>query len=307
MMEKYNVFLTSVNDINREILLNIVEDVDLINICETNKYAAEIYKDDNFWNQRIQRIYGFDFSKYLNNASVKVTYKQIYDRLRRYNGDLELVFINSANNTYLPLVKFIIDKNVELGGQIYCTTLLHKLVCLASGLGQIDMLKYLLQDSGIDRIKNDNYIEYQALICAAMLGQMISIKYFVKELKILSTPDAEELNVAVEMGHLDVVKYLLENGPYTLVEQNSALMLAAGGRNMEIVKYLIEEIGVDPHADNGYVLVVATECNNVSTVKYLIEVARVNNIESALRMARLRGYKEMKRYLKSKIVLKTNK
>ena len=272
-------FLTSVNDINVEILLNIVDDTDLLNICETNKYAAEIYRDDNFWNQRIQRIYGFEFSKYLNVDS-SVTYKQIYDKLRKHNGELIEVFINSWENKYLPLVKFIIEKNVKLGRQYNYRSPLNELVYSASEQGQIDILKYLLQDPKINLIKNDNYMEYQALISAAKLGQMISIKYLVEELVLLINPDGEELYEAAKEGHLMVVKYLLENGPYNLIAKNDALRVSAYRGNTEILKYLIEEIGLDPHPDNGHMLRVATENNNISTVKYLVEVAKVNNIEN---------------------------
>ncbi len=42
-MEK---FLTNVDDINREILLNIVDDTDLLNTCKSNKYATGIFNDD---------------------------------------------------------------------------------------------------------------------------------------------------------------------------------------------------------------------------------------------------------------------
>ncbi len=42
-----DAFLTTIYDIDRDILLNL-DDESLFNICKTNKYAAEIYNDDNF-------------------------------------------------------------------------------------------------------------------------------------------------------------------------------------------------------------------------------------------------------------------
>ncbi len=35
-------FLTTIDELNREILLRIADDDALINICKTNKYAADI-------------------------------------------------------------------------------------------------------------------------------------------------------------------------------------------------------------------------------------------------------------------------
>ncbi len=266
-------FLTSVNDINVEILLNIVEDLDLINICETNKYAAEIYKNDNFWNQRIQRIYGFDFRNYRDSS---LTYKQIYDKIRKHDGELLQVFINSANDKYLPLVKFIIENNVDVRRMIYDWSHLDALICSASGQGQIDILKYLLRNSKIIRHIEDEHIECHALISAARSGHIKIIKYLIEELGLLTTQYGDELCEAAKEDHLDVVKYLLENGVYSYTDKDDALMAAADGGNTEIVKYLIEEIGVDPHADNDNLIIVAIDGNiegsTLSTVKYLIEV-----------------------------------
>ncbi len=293
------LYLTGVDDINREIFLNIADDIDLINIFETNKYAAEIYKDDKFWNQRIQRIYGYDFNKYLSNID-SLTYKQIYDKIREHNGDLAQVFINCENDKYLPLVKFIIEENkVNFRRNIGDPGPLDKLVGSASGLGQIDILKYLLQDSEIINPIGDDSSEFHVLISAARSGHIKSITYLVEELGLLINADREELCTAAEEGHLGIVQYLLEKGAYNQIDKDDALMTAADGGNTEIVKYLIEEIGLDPHADNDYVLTVAAECNQLLTVKYLIEIVGLRNINSALGMAHVGGFNEMTEYLKS--------
>ncbi len=292
------LFLTGVDDINREMLLNIVDDTDLIKICETNKYASEIYKDDNFWNQRIQRIYGYDFSKYLSDVD-SITYKQIYDKIRKHNGDLVQVFINCEDDKYLPLVKFIIENKVDVRGKIGDPGPLDKLVRSASGLGQINILKYLLVDAEIINPIEYEFIEFHALISAARSGHMKSIKYLVEELGILINPDGEELCVPAEEGHLEIVKYLLEKGTYKQIDKYDALMAAADGGNIEILKYLIEDIGLDPHADNDYVLTVAAECNQLLTVKYLIEIVGLRNISNALGMAHVGGFEKMIEYLES--------
>ncbi len=286
-----DLFLAGVGDINREILLNIVDDTDLINICKTSKHAAEIYKEDEFWNQRLQRIYGHDFSKYLSNID-SITYKEIYDKISERKGDLESVCYDCDDDKYLPLLKFIIENNVDVD--------IDELVESesVSELGQIDILKYLLVDAENNHTIDKESVGERGLIPAVRSGQTKIIKYLVEELGFSTS--GQELYEAITEGHLDTTKYLLEKGSHPQIDTDGSLRMAIESGSTEIVKYLIEEMGFSPHEDGGYAIMLAVQNNCLTTVQYLINVAGVTNIEhDILTSARNLGYVEMTAYLET--------
>ena len=53
----------------------------------------------------------------------------------------------------------------------------------------------------------------------------------------------------VENGHLEVVKYLVENKANIHAKNDYALRLASGNGHLEVVKYLVEN-GANIHAKN---------------------------------------------------------
>ncbi len=251
---------TSVDDINREIFLNIVDYSDLISTFKTNKYASEIYNDDEFWNQRIQRIYGVDFSKYKINSN-SGTYKRLHDRFLNSNGDLI---------------------------KVVC-----KLVSSAAKRGQVDVMKYLLEDSGLIS-QGDEYLKCCdiALTSAARNGQLNTIKYFTISF-------GAELCTAAFMGHLDIVEYLITHRTYTMDDKNRALKTAAGSMRLitaDVVKYLIEVAGADDYTE---ALMEAIVTYRAKTVEYLVEVVGVRTHDNGAGLARYMGYSDLAQYLEN--------
>ncbi len=285
-------FFTDVDDINREILLNIVDKIDVLNACRTNKYATEIYKDDIFWYERIQRIYGFNLSKYTSNGW---TYKEIYNILVDGDGDLIKVLVLAVKKVCVPLLRFTIENTVNINIQA-----INKLIRSASKRGRIDVLKYLLEDSGlINTTIESEYLSFcdTALGCAAHVGNMVTIKYFIEELGTFPlNKNGMELRAAAHMGHLDIVKYLITHRTYTKINKNYGLHAAASGYKTDIVKYFIEEVGADDHVD---ALMIAIEVCDMRTVKYLIEEIGVRTFDNGVGFARLQGHSELVEYLKN--------
>jgi ankyrin repeat protein len=98
---------------------------------------------------------------------------------------------------------------------------------------------------------------------------------------------------AAYYGHLDAVKYLIENGANIHAEDDAALRNAAYNDHLDIAKYLIEGPedakgdkrpwgAADIHAMNDLALRIAAYHGNLDIVKYLIENGaniHVNNDE----------------------------
>ena len=113
-------FLTNIDDINKEILL-LLEDEDLLNTNIVNKYAVALCANDNFWSERIQRIYKVNLSKYKEDD---LTYRQVYFILRNTS---ELV-ITAAEHGYLPLVQHIreTDPDIYSYDKVLATAIINK-------------------------------------------------------------------------------------------------------------------------------------------------------------------------------------
>ena len=73
---------------------------------------------------------------------------------------------------------------------------------------------------------------------------------------------------AVYNGHLEVVKYLVENGANINGNEYSMLIETSDNGYLDIVKYLVEN-GANINANNNQALRLATNRNNIDVVNYL--------------------------------------
>ncbi len=70
---------------------------------------------------------------------------------------------------------------------------------------------------------------------------------------------------ALRTGHLEIVKYLVEN--YAAADINRVLYDASEYGHIDIVKYAVEN-GADIHRCNDRAIKIAAECNHVEVVKF---------------------------------------
>ena len=106
--------------------------------------------------------------------------------------------------------------------------------------------------------------------------------------KISNVNDA--LNLSAENDHLNIVKYLVENGVDSI---DDALNLSAENGHLDIVKYLVEECGADIYADNA--LKNSAYNGNLDIVKYLRKY--VSNVNDALSLSAENDHLEIVKYL----------
>jgi ankyrin repeat protein len=133
---------------------------------------------------------------------------------------------------------------------------------------------------------------------------LIKIKSLIRKGADVYADSNEALELSVEKGQLDILKYLLKitDDTYCLYYDKETLLLTsilAG--HLHIVKHLIE-IGADIHANNNEALCQSAAFGHLDIVKYLIESGadiHVNN-DMALRMSSKYGFLEIVKYLVEK-------
>jgi len=114
---------------------------------------------------------------------------------------------------------------------------------------------------------------------------------------------------AVQLGILPIVRQLVEVGCITREDYDWALKLAAQLGHLEIVTYLISneldarDLGLDR------ILERAVNGNNLETVKYLVSVGANVRFENdwVLRWASYKGYDEVANFLHQEIAKLENK
>ena len=141
-----------------------------------------------------------------------------------------------------------------------------------------------------------------ALCVAAGMGKNDIVKIFLENGADVDkvTEDGEtSLLFASQNGHLNVVKYLVEEGKAEVDKAKNdgqaPLYVASGKGHLEIMKCLVEEgeVDVDKARDTGATTLCAASANgHLKVVKVLVEAGNAD-LNKALPMAILSGKEEM--------------
>lgn len=282
---------------------------DVVSLCQTNKtfhnYCTNsIYKNkwrmlientfseiDNY-QEKLQKLlnkYGnYNYHVYTNFIKLldPVTQTMIYYRqgdIINFNSSttqqkfLAMFLLKEKDNIYLYLpedrknfreskasfIKFLKGKQITLTDIQY---MLNELARAGTLSGVKYVTKYFLKHQNISLDKN------LLLNIAVINGHLDIVKYLIENGANVNNPGViPTLSYASNHGHLNIVKYLIENGANIHVNNEQALFFAAGKGNLDVVKYLIEN-GADIHANNEQALKTAAKYGRNEVVDYLSTV-----------------------------------
>jgi ankyrin repeat protein len=121
----------------------------------------------------------------------------------------------------------------------------------AAAQKSFDALRALL-DTPETKVNTLNKAGENALMYAALHGDLDSVKALVSKGALINKPDWTPLHYAASGGHLSVVQYLLEN--HAFIDASSPngttpLMMAARAKHVSVVELLLKE-GADPTVTN---------------------------------------------------------
>ena len=131
-------------------------------------------------------------------------------------------------------------------------------------------------------------------------GHLNVVKYLVENGTNIHIYNNYGLRGASKNGHLDVVKHLVENGANVQVWVDASLRLASINGHLDVVKYLVEN-GANIQAENDYSLRMASNNGHLDVVRYLISIYIERNKYKELLNHFDRLPEEIKEELKLKI------
>ncbi len=220
----------------------------------------------------------------------------------------EWAFVDSAAAGNLAVVKLFVQSgmSVESKGSGSATPLYG-----AAGSGNLDLVKYLVGQGADVNAKDFN--GFTALHAAARSGKLEVVEYLVEEqgLDVNATDNlgGTVLHPAALGGSVAVVEYLVGLGLDVAMTRDdwTALHSAAGRGHLEVVRYLVEEQGLDVNAENRYdntALHRAAERGYLEVVRYLVGqgadvTARDNNGRTPRGRAAGMGETDVAAYLAS--------
>ncbi|CDU85057.1 ankyrin-repeat protein, putative [Plasmodium yoelii] len=169
---------------------------------------------------------------------------------------------------------------------------------LASNDGNIELIKYLLK-SGIDINSKTKVRKYTALHICASKGDINTVKFLVNnnaDINALTYNNETALWFASISNHLNVCKYLLENGAllYLNKKGDSALHAASTMGNYEIVKLLIDNSANITHLDVN--LLEPIHYASFEGHKGIVKILMYKQIEQTLKETMNKIIYNMKKY-----------
>ncbi len=249
---------------------------DVISVCQANttlhNYCINS-KYNNNWKNLIDNTFSsiYNYDDYLKEIRNKL---KVNDTVYNYLVYTHLVELLD------PITQLMIY--YRQGDKIFDSpnfTNVQKFLALFL-LGKKDKMKIYLP--------SDNYLPFINMLEGDKISQNILDKLLaemaeegsVKGLSMMLSKGADvhadddySLIIAIQHGHLEVVKYLTEHGSNVHGLNDCALAWASQKGHLEIVKYLVEQ-GANIHNRNDYSLRWASRKGHLEVVKYLENVIK---------------------------------
>ncbi len=206
-----------------------------------------------------------------------------------FSSEKDVALSFAAENGHLSIVRYLIE---EANADMYADN--DSALRQAAKNGHILIVKYLIEredalDSAEDSTSEEDLVE-----------ELPQLKHMIDTiLSTINSRDNEPLKLALENGHLQVAKYLIEEAKMD-VHYGCVLASVTQCGHLSVVKYLVEEAKVDIHEDNDLALMWSAQEGYLDIVKYLIEETGENDHiwdSTALVSAARNGHLSIVKYL----------
>ena len=210
-------------DIDREILLKVKDDKEIIELCHSNRYFFFNVCDDNFFHRRLQHTYPDTITLKLKRE--EESWKRFYMRMMYYIFWMKETYKYEYTGGN-PIIQSEILRNT-FGGK-------YLLLLNAAKEGEVALIQYIMGKEEIPlRFVDD------ALIYATEYGHLNVVMYLIENgLADIHANNEGVLEMAAYKGHLHVVKYLISKGANPHIEDNKIIRIAHNYGHDDVYEYL---------------------------------------------------------------------
>ena len=197
---------TGILDQDREILMNIKDDQELLTVCRLNKYLYDKVCNDMFFRNRLSKTYPGTMKFKPEDKNWKQYFLRVIYYISKMKEDHGYEYIEGN-----PKVQYEIFEAVSYEGDA------NELLYQAALKGDLTLVKEALDEGAED--------DGQAFIVAAEAGNFEIVDYLLENGSDVNAADGHALVLASVSGNLDMVKYLVEHGADIHASNDRALRL----------------------------------------------------------------------------------
>ena len=192
-------------------ILNELDDVDLVNLCQTNHQANELCNNQTFWFNMILNRFPYLDLNILKQYKQERSWSQYYiEDLRQVTPtNAQNKLERSSENGRLDLIIIAVNKGPDIRANNDIA------VRWASQDGHLEVVKYLVSQGAGIRAPCFYQINDEPVRLASENGHLEVVKYLVSQGANIRAADDEAVKLAYEYGHSEVVKYLVSQGAPT--------------------------------------------------------------------------------------------
>ena len=150
-------------------------------------------------------------------------------------------------------------------------------ISLAAGGGHLDIIKYLIEEKGVEpHFNRKEKVGVPPVLTASCGGHLHVMKFLLEKHGCNISQGYREfiLFLTCFVGHMDIVTYLITEADYDphFTHESSCLETACWGGHLDVVKYLVDTHHCDPLKDNS--LSLAALNGRLEIVSYIAAFAK---------------------------------
>ena len=203
---------TGILDQDREILMNIKDDKEMLSVCSLNKYLYNKVCNDMFFRNRLEKTYPGTMKFKPEDKKWKQYYLSVIFYISKMKEKYQYRYREGNPKVQYEIYESLRDID-------YYDTDYDELLYEAVLKGEFELVQEALERGAED--------EGKAILDASNAGNLEIVKYLVETGSDVNAEDGTPLLFASVRGNLEMVKYLVENG--AIVHGSRALKLVDDG------------------------------------------------------------------------------